>query len=706
MISCRSLSTIGVHRSWTALGSAFVLALWAWQAEAADVVTVESLLGRMTDTRWLATPPQVGERTVQFSSYDRASRLVDGRIINPFANGDRGHYLRVEGEGKNREWVLAEARGPGYVSRIWSANPDGELRIYVDGSKTPALAAAFAAITNGEVKPFETPFGHDASRGRNLYFPFPFAKSIKTSTTKGDQYFQVSVTTLPEGTKVESYSPEVLKRASGAIKETANALLNPPFHSRNPHGKGKVLESPPRQIQPGKFAVLASGADSGGLPGAINRLCCKVEGAADPEDALARTLLMITFDDAPSPQVAVPLGDFFGSGPGISPFSSAINWVQKDGTMVAGWYMPYRKSVRVVVGNFTDQTLKISGCVSFDPTPPPDQLLYFHARWRYQDNLQTKKADGTLDWPALRVSGASGRFVGLLLNVFNPTPAWWGEGDEKIYVDGESFPSTFGTGTEDYFGYAWSNNHTYMNPFHAQTRCDGPGNKGNSSNIRYQILDSVPFQKSLNFDLEVWHWEAVKVQYATMAYFYAAPGARIEPGIPDLSTRKVYPKPPIKREPGVVEGEDLKVKTKTAGDVPNQDMTPFGDAWSGASQLWWVVHEAKARLDLELPVKMAGTYAIWAAFTKAGDYGTVQLAIDNKPLGDPIDLYAPFPSVLHTGAVPLGTAMLDAGPQALSITVTGKNPQSTNYLVGMDWIKLTPARAGSFPGRNEGGNRR
>src|SRR5260370_13821535 len=98
---------------------------------------------------------------------------------------------------------------------MWSGNRNGELRIYVDGSNTPALAYRFAAITNGEVKPFEAPFGHDASRGRNLYFPFPFAKSIKISTTKGDQYFQVSVTTLPAGTKVESYSPVVLKRASG-----------------------------------------------------------------------------------------------------------------------------------------------------------------------------------------------------------------------------------------------------------------------------------------------------------------------------------------------------------------------------------------------------------------------------------------------------------------------------------------------------------
>ena len=107
-------------------------------------------------------------------------------------------------------------------------NPDGELRIYIDGGTTPALAAPFAAITNGEIRPFLAPFGHDASRGRNLYFPFPFAKSIKITTTKGDQYFQVSRhDACPPGTKVESYSPEVLKRAEPAIVETGRGSSNP-----------------------------------------------------------------------------------------------------------------------------------------------------------------------------------------------------------------------------------------------------------------------------------------------------------------------------------------------------------------------------------------------------------------------------------------------------------------------------------------------
>jgi hypothetical protein len=645
----------------------------------------------MTDIRWLADPPWAGERTIQFSSYDRATRLEGDKLVNTFANGDSGHYLRVEGEGNNREWILAEAQGPGFVSRIWSANPDGELRIYIDGSKIPALAAPFAAITNGEIAPYGAPFGHDASRGRNLYFPFPFAKSIKVSTTKGGQYFQVSVTTVSRLKKVESYSPLVLKRAQAAIEETRKALLH--SHSERP---GAPTLQVSLEIPIGQSADLVPESWAKGHGGAINRLRCAVE-SPHPEDALARTLLTITFDGTKVPQVAVPLGDFFGSGPGLSAFQSKINQVQSNGQMISHWYMPFRRSVRIQLTNCSEMPVKIHGAVDLDPIAPQDDHLYFHAHWRYQDGLQTRKADGTIDWPALRVSRAPGRFVGLLLNIFNPTPAWWGEGDEKIYVDGESFPSTFGTGTEDYFGYAWGDNHPYMNPFHAQTRCDGPGAKGNTSNIRYQLLDSVPFQKALGFDIEVWHWEPVKIQYATLAYFYAGGGAVVEPGVPDLAIRKVYPKPPITREKGAIEAEDLRVKSKTAGDVPNQDMTPFGDAWSGGRQLWWLVHEPRARLDLELPVASKGTYEIFAAFTKAGDYGVVRLALDDHDLGMPIDLYEPFPRVTHTGSILMGTAALDGGTRTLSLILTGKNAKSSNYLVGMDWIKLTPVPTGSFP---------
>ena len=63
----------------------------------------------------------------------------------------------------------------------------------------------------------------------------------------------------------------------------------------------------------------------------------------------------------------------------------------------------------------------------------------------------------------LRTQGR-GRFCGVMLHVWNPRGGWWGEGDEKFFVDGEKFPSTFGTGSEDYFGYAWCDPHLFQAP--------------------------------------------------------------------------------------------------------------------------------------------------------------------------------------------------------------------------------------------------
>lgn len=616
---------------------------------------------------------------------------MDGKLVEPFANADRGHYLRVEGEGEAREWVLAEAEGPGYVSRIWSADPAGELRIYVDGAARPALAADFAAIADGQVEPFSAPFGHDASRGRNLYFPFPFAKSIKVTTTKGGQYYQVNVTTLAPGAAVESYSPAVLKRAAGAIAEARRKLVAAPAPSTAPAGFGEGGDTASWEIP----------EVPGHPPRMITALQCEIEKDGLDEAAvaeiLARTLLLIRFDGAAEPQVAVPLGDFFGTGPGLNPFRTAISEVREDGVMLSRWPMPFRKTAKVALHRMGGLGARFRLGVDVVDDPAAGRKLTFHARWLQRDDVATAKSAGTLDWPALRISGGPGRFVGLLCNIYNPTTAWWGEGDEKVYVDGEAFPSTFGTGTEDYFGYAWGDSRPYMSPFHAQTRCDGPGSKGNTSNLRLQVLDSIPFADSLKFDLELWHWEATKVQFATVAYAYAAPGATVEPaGVPDVSARAVHPRPAVTREPGAIEAEALRVRKKTDGEVASQDMAPWGDAWSGYSQLFWTARRPGARLDLELPVAEAGSYALWAAFTRARDYGIVRLAVDGVPLGKPVDLHAP--AVVHSGAVPLGVVHLDAGPHVLAIEVVGKAEAAAGHFFGMDWIKLAPAPAGDFDG--------
>ncbi|RIV71313.1 DUF2961 domain-containing protein [Flagellimonas aequoris] len=110
--------------------------------------------------------------------------------------------------------------------------------------------------------------------------------------------------------------------------------------------------------------------------------------------------------------------------------------------------------------------------------------MYFNAKWNGDDSngvdepvdvSLTQDQGGDIDWPMIAVKG-TGRFCGVTLHITNfweepkkkpsswwygiggekTIDRWWGEGDEKFFVDGEKFPSTFGTGSEDYIGYAWS----------------------------------------------------------------------------------------------------------------------------------------------------------------------------------------------------------------------------------------------------------
>jgi len=121
--------------------------------------------------------------------------------------------------------------------------------------------------------------------------------------------------------------------------------------------------------------------------------------------------------------------------------------------------------------------------------------------------------------------------VGTAAFLYNPSNAvtswgnWWGEGDEKVYVDRDTFPSIFGTGSEDYFNYSWSSEKLFSFAYCGQSRNDGPGNRGYVSNFRWHILDDIPFYEKCAFFMELMHHGIVDdFSYGRIVYFYALPG--------------------------------------------------------------------------------------------------------------------------------------------------------------------------------------
>ncbi|MCC6822134.1 MAG: DUF2961 domain-containing protein [Verrucomicrobia subdivision 3 bacterium] len=656
-------------------------------ASAQPRFTYPDLVRRLTDLEHLAKLPAPGETTKQWSSYDRASKYDEptGKYIHWDANGDGGGIIRTEGN----QSVFAEMEGPGCLWRIWSATvKEGHVRIYLDGATAPAVDLPFTGYFDGKHTPFTRPMlvHTTTANGYNNYTPIPYQQSCKIVADPGwGQYYQFVYTTFPKGTQVPTFTRELSPVDSAALDEADRSLRN-----SGPRDPGtKYVKSDLNGPIRANGSVVA---DQLAGPRAITLIRAKVDLPAAPadRDVLRELALQIRWEGETSPSVWVPFGDFFGTAPGANPYRAFPCGLTEDGWWYANWYMPFGQSAEVKVINEgkVDRKLKLE--IYHEPLPGEvAQFGRFHAKW-HRDQFLPAEPERAIDWPMLKTTGR-GRFVGVMLHIWSPRGGWWGEGDEKFFVDGEKFPSTFGTGSEDYFGYAWSSPTLFFHPLHNQTFNSG-NCKGHISVNRFHIADQIPFQKSFEADIEKYYANAKPAFYASTVYWYLAPDGRDPYQVVPVAERaNYYVQPVVQKVPGVIEGEALKVLAKTGGNPQAQDMTGFGDQWSGDAHLWWTDARPGDRLELALPVEATGRYDISAQLTKARDYGIVQLWLDGKKLGDPIDLYDA--NVVPLSGVKLGRHDLATGQHKLTLEITGANAKAVpSYMFGLDYVKLVPIK--------------
>jgi hypothetical protein len=424
--------------------------------------------------------------------------------------------------------VLLDVSGPGALVRLWSATPAGTLRVYLDGADRPALEAPFAGLLRGEVPPFTAPFAHLTARGGNLYFPIPYRSRCLVTVDSivapdpfsgrptAKLYYQIGYRTYrpAAAAHVRPYAAAEVTRAWRTVGRVAGVLRDGPPALAARAGR-TITEIPPATVAPGHPLSAANVAPAGGAQLTELRLVLDERAPAN----LAALTLSITFDGRET--VRAPLMVFFGTGPGWNAYTSLPLTVGADGALTCRFVMPFVNKAVVTIAS-SGPSVRIGGRVVEDARPFGPDTLLFHAGWRPRAVLATRPFS---DWHLGTLEGR-GQQVGTVLDVENPPGvAWWGEGDEKISVDGESFPSLFGTGTEDYFGYAWSTPETFAHAYHAQTLAPG-GFGGLFSMNRFLILDPVPFTRSLRFDLEIWHWTDTTIAADALLYWYARPGGR------------------------------------------------------------------------------------------------------------------------------------------------------------------------------------
>jgi len=676
----------------------------------AEPISLESLLEEMTNRESVARFPQPSYTCRQFSSYDRDS--VGPDEPGWFANWDRSQFLRVEENGGRTEHVLMDTDGPGAVVRFWATwhGPRGEgglkpfsngtLRVYLDNQERPAIEGPIADIIDGGslagpplsqgVSP-ETEYGR---RGHNIYLPIPYAEHCKITyetsvlidrgAKKGEAlYYQINYRTYSPGTEVKSFCKDQLSALKPKLKRVQKRLLDSGWDVA---GRCQVDESGP--IAPGETQTATFEG-----PAAIRQLVLNVK-AENLAQALRSTVVQIEFDGHTT--VWCPVGAFAGTGYVRRTHRTWYTEAKENGDLCCYWVMPFAKSCRLTLHNLGDQEVQIVRAAAWlSDWEWDDQSMFFHATWRQLTRLDTKgrkgmEGEGAFDVNYVKVAGR-GVFVGDTLTVFNGASAWWGEGDEKIFVDGESFPSHFGTGTEDYYGYAWCRPEYFAAPFHAQPCGSGNLTVGFTANSRYRALDAIPFSRGIQFDMEMWHWAGTQVNYARATFWYGRPGAvgNVEPD-PETAAQPVA----LKREDvvevfrvkGALEGESLKIVEKTGGITEIQDVSQF--RWSDDRQLWWRDGKVGDTLTLEFPVAKAGRYCMFASLTKAVDYGIVEMCVNENPGVE----FARFHTRVEHDKLELGTLDLKQGTNRLVVKIIGANEKAVKkHMFGLDYIQLTPA---------------
>ena len=313
--------------------------------------------------------------------------------------------------------------------------------------------------------------------------------------------------------------------------------------------------------------------------------------------------------------------------------------------------------------------------------------------------------DRKFDWTLLTTQGR-GRFVGTQLHIFSPRGGWWGEGDEKFFVDGEKFPSTFGTGSEDYFGYAWGAGNTFSEPFHGQPYTEN-GLNGHITDFRWHISDNIPFQTGFEGVIEKYFPNDRATLFAAVVYWYLDPAGTDPYSAAPVSERVGYcVRPPVFHEPNAIEAENLKPIGRPPGaDARKQDAAnshiPI-QIVSNDAYLQFKIQELGQKVDLSgMKVEKAGKYTLLARAFKEPCSGIYQFSIDGCPVGTPLDLCSPK-KVQESAQSPdpmisIGQLDLTAGEHVLSLTLVGKNENARlgrddAYYANLDYLKLEPVK--------------
>lgn len=313
-------------------------------------------------------------------------------------------------------------------------------------------------------------------------------------------------------------------------------------------------------IKPGEKRVLFDVRGAG----MINHIWITI--SPEPENLKRDEIILRMFwDGNPSPSVESPIGSFFGQG-----WNEAYTFQSQPliagpadaKALVSYFNMPFAKGGRIEIENQSEKTIDAFYYYVdyYEMERLPPDLGRFHAWFNNEltsvdgeasENewslfgAQQKNMDGKLNYVFADIRG-KGQFVGVNYYVHSPSPMWYGEGDDMVFIDGASTPTLSGTGTEDYFNTAWCPKEPFQSLYFGYPRLNTSdrsfqtGWLGRTHVYRFHITDPIYFDSSLKFTIEHGHNNVLALELRSVAYWYQSQAVGV-PSIRPKAEREVTP---------------------------------------------------------------------------------------------------------------------------------------------------------------------
>jgi hypothetical protein len=403
-------------------------------------------------------------------------------------------------------------------------------------------------------------------------------------------------------------------------------------------------------------------------------------------------LLRIYWDGRPRPGVEAPVGDFFANCFGKrSEVISLPVAVEDADSYNCFWHMPFRKSARLEIVNESDKPISLLyyniDWIKRDSLP--EDTPYFYAQYRQEYPAQKGK-----DYLLLETRG-KGHYVGTVLAVRTRSPSWFGEGDEKIYIDGEAKASIWGTGTEDYFLSAWGLKRT-STPYFGVPYFDQWGIVGgHTSAYRWHVNDPLVFNTGIKVTLEHFgwispdenpefkthSWNEREDDYASVAFWYQTGEPTFEARAPHARDRRL---------PSLERLTVLAHQLTSAGLHGNGEAVPQRlDLYPNPQLLYKPSEARQAWLEIPFEVAKKEPLRLLLNLTRSYDFGQYQASLNGVKLGEPLDLYH---ATISNQEYHLLDFWPEPGKYTLRLECVGKNPQSQGYYLGLESLRLRERR--------------